>query len=270
MREYELSGVFLQRFTPGLNNPAVLGFRDAVARNVRAAAESNGRVFALMYDISGQPRETVVETVKRDWVRVVDTLRLIDSPQYLRYNGRPLLAIWGFGFTDRSPTPSQAAELIDFFKNHPDSRYQVTLLGVPTENPVYLVAIELTGLCWWRAPVICESVAVVLAAIRSSLRSQAELEAEILALRHQLAVRQQAAPRRLRLTRADRLFWLLRRGRQSEKAAYARAGQCLANSSPNTVEQQDPIRATGRRTCESKHLRYALQKPLSIIRKASG
>jgi hypothetical protein len=129
MRQYDLHGVFLQRFTAGLHNPAILGFRDSVARNVRAAAESNGRVFAIMYDISGHPRDTVVEIVKRDWVRVVDTLRLIDSPRYLRHNGRPLLAIWGFGFTDRSPTPAQAAELIDFFKNHPDPRYRVTLLG---------------------------------------------------------------------------------------------------------------------------------------------
>ena len=40
------------------------------------------------------------------------------------------------------------------------------------------------------------SVAALLAAIRSSLRTRAELEAEILALRHQLAVLQQAAPRR--------------------------------------------------------------------------
>jgi len=62
-------------------------------------------------------------------VRTVDTLRLTESPQYLRHNGRPLLAIWGFGFTDRSPTPAQAAELIEFFRNNPDSRYRVTLLG---------------------------------------------------------------------------------------------------------------------------------------------
>jgi hypothetical protein len=114
MREYELSGVFLQRFTAGLHNAAILGFRDAVARNVRTAAEANGRVFAIMYDISGNARETVVGTVKRDWVRIVDELRLIDSPRYLRHNGRPVLAIWGFGFTDRSPTPAQAAELIEF------------------------------------------------------------------------------------------------------------------------------------------------------------
>jgi hypothetical protein len=129
LREYDLAGVFLQRFTSRLQDPAVLGFRDAVARNVRSAAESNGRVFAIMYDISGQPPGTLVETVKRDWVRTVDTLRLTDSPGYLRHNGRPLLAIWGFGFTDRPATPAQAAELIEFFRNNPEPRYRVTLLG---------------------------------------------------------------------------------------------------------------------------------------------
>jgi len=129
LQEYDLPGVFLQRFTSRLEDPSIRGFRDAVAQHVRSAAESNGRVFAVMYDISGQRRETLVETVERDWVRTVDTLRLTDSPQYLHHNGRPLLAIWGFGFTDRSPTPAQAAELIDFFKNNPDPRYRVTLLG---------------------------------------------------------------------------------------------------------------------------------------------
>jgi putative transposase len=53
------------------------------------------------------------------------------------------------------------------------------------------------------------TIIALLAAIRSSIRTRAELEAEILALRHQLAVLQQAAPRRPRLSRADRLFWVL-------------------------------------------------------------
>src|SRR6516162_2673670 len=53
------------------------------------------------------------------------------------------------------------------------------------------------------------SIKAFLAAIRFSLRTRAELEIEILALRHQLAVLQQAAPRRLRLSRADRLVWVL-------------------------------------------------------------
>jgi hypothetical protein len=129
MQEYDLAGVFLQRFTVRLDNPSILGFRDGVARNVRSAAESNGRVFAMMYDISGHPGATVVEDVKRDWMHVVDTLHVASSPRYLHHRGRPLLAIWGFGFLDRSPTPEQAAELIDFFKNNPDPRYRVTLMG---------------------------------------------------------------------------------------------------------------------------------------------
>ena len=129
MQQYGLAGVFLQRFTVRLDSPAVLGFRDAVAANVRAAAESHGRVFAMMYDISGHPRDSIVEAVKRDWVHVVDGLRLTESPRYLRHHGRPLLAIWGFGFVDRSATPEQAAELIDFFRNNPDPRYRVTLVG---------------------------------------------------------------------------------------------------------------------------------------------
>ena len=129
MQEYDLPGVFLQRFTVRLDNSAVLGFRDAVARNVRSAAEAHGRVFAIMYDVSGHPRESVTAAVKRDWPYLVDTLRVAESPRYLHHRGRPLVAIWGLGFVDRSPTAAQAAELIDFFKNNPDPRYRATLFG---------------------------------------------------------------------------------------------------------------------------------------------
>jgi hypothetical protein len=133
LQEYELPGVFLQRFTVRLDAEATREFRDTVARNVRAAAESRGRVFAMMYDISGHTAGTLTEDIKRDWLHVVDTLRLTDSARYLRHRGRPVLAIWGFGFTDRPASATQAAELIDFFKNHADPRYRVTLFGgVPT------------------------------------------------------------------------------------------------------------------------------------------
>jgi len=129
LQQYELPGVFLQRFTVRLDDKSVRGFRDGVARNVRAASETHGRVFAIMYDITGHPAETVVKAVERDWGYLVDTLRITESPQYLRHHGRPVLAIWGLGFRDRAPTPEQAAELIDFFKNNPDERFRVTLLG---------------------------------------------------------------------------------------------------------------------------------------------
>jgi putative transposase len=52
-------------------------------------------------------------------------------------------------------------------------------------------------------------VVALLAALRSTVRSRAALAAEILALRHQLAVLRRQAPRRLRLRRTDRRLWVL-------------------------------------------------------------
>jgi hypothetical protein len=129
MEAYGLAGVFLQRFTIGLGNPAMRDFRDGVLRNVRNAAETHGRVFALMYDISGQPRESLVRTLERDWMYAVDTMGVVDSPRYLHHHGRPVLAIWGLGFSDRAATAEQGTELVEFFKNHPNPRYRVTLVG---------------------------------------------------------------------------------------------------------------------------------------------
>jgi hypothetical protein len=47
------------------------------------------------------------------------------------------------------------------------------------------------------------------ALVASSFRTRAALQAEILALRHQLAVFQKNAPRRFRLHRTDRLLWVV-------------------------------------------------------------
>ena len=46
------------------------------------------------------------------------------------------------------------------------------------------------------------------AAVRSSVRSRLELEAEILARRHQFAVLQRQAQERPRLGRVDRVLWV--------------------------------------------------------------
>ena len=49
----------------------------------------------------------------------------------------------------------------------------------------------------------------VLQTLRTSARSRAELQLEILALRHQLHVLHRTRPRRLRLAKADRWLWSL-------------------------------------------------------------
>jgi hypothetical protein len=133
MKTNNLDGVFLQRFTSELTSPPHLALRDQVAKNVRAGAEAHDRVFAMMYDISGQDPSTLITVLQQDWAHLVDTLQITASPRYLRHKGLPVLAIWGLGFTDRPGTPAQAQQIIDHFQQNAPAKYRVTLMGgVPT------------------------------------------------------------------------------------------------------------------------------------------
>ena len=124
MEQHDLDGVFLQRFTVGVDRPGDL---DQVARNVRAAAEEHGRVFAIMYDISGDgPR--FAERIRADWRHLVEALKITDSPAYLHHKGKPVLAIWGLGFDGKPARPDKTTtDLIAYLKN--EGPAPVTLLG---------------------------------------------------------------------------------------------------------------------------------------------
>jgi len=65
-------------------------------------------------------------------------------------------------------------------------------------------------------------VVALLHTLRTSVRTRAALEAEILALRHQLHVLQRSRPRQLRLTRADREI-------TARKRSTLRVSECAAN-----------------------------------------
>src|SRR6267142_5794716 len=67
------------------------------------------------------------------------------------------------------------------------------------------------------------------ALVASSFRTRAALQAEILALRHQLAVFQKNAPRRLHLHRCDRLLWVVL------SRFWSSWRRCLQMVQPNTV-----------------------------------
>lgn len=133
MSQYGIDGVFVQRFGSELSDPRLFDARNVVAQNVRAGAEAYGRVFAVMYDTSGMKTSTFVNILEKDWKYMVDVMKVTESPSYLHHNGKPVLAIWGLGFTEHPGTPDQAKALLDFFQNNPEPKYQVTLLGgVPT------------------------------------------------------------------------------------------------------------------------------------------
>lgn len=116
MKDNNLDGVFLQRFTSELGNPSNFGWRNQVASNVWAGAEWYGRVFGIMYDVSGQNESTLVSRLTNDWAYLANTMHITNSARYIRHKGKPVVTIWGFGFETRSNTPADAQAVISFFK----------------------------------------------------------------------------------------------------------------------------------------------------------
>jgi len=125
MQENQLDGVFLQRFLSDLSSPQFFSFRNQVTANVRAGAEAYGRVFAIMYDVSGQPTNTLVSNITNDWRYLVNTMHVTNSTRYLWHQGKPVVAIWGFGFNDGGhlASPQQAQTVIDWFQSPGRHRY---------------------------------------------------------------------------------------------------------------------------------------------------
>jgi hypothetical protein len=130
MKEYDLHGVFAQRFIGNTrDNPLRTRVIDTVLGHIRSGAEKYGRTFVNMWDISNGNEETVVEDIINDWKHLVDDEHITKSKQYLHHRGRPLVAIWGFGFFSRIATPQQAAQVIDWFHNTAEDKYKATVMG---------------------------------------------------------------------------------------------------------------------------------------------
>src|SRR5436853_7478370 len=70
------------------------------------------------------------------------------------------------------------------------------------------------------------------ALVASSFRTHAALQAEILALRHQLAILQKNAPRRLRFHRRDRFLWVVL------SRFWSGWRRCLQMVQPDTVRRR--------------------------------
>jgi len=133
MAMHGIHGALLQRFSNELHHPGHLDFRDRVASNTLASAHNHGRVFAVVYDISGTDPASWASRVMNDWKHLVDDLELTDSSRYLQERGRPLVGIWGLGFSSRPGTAQEAVELLEFFHDNPEPRYRASVMGgVPT------------------------------------------------------------------------------------------------------------------------------------------
>jgi hypothetical protein len=134
METYGLDGVALQKFATTLLKPEFVKASDNVLINVRTGAERHGRVYFLMYDLSGMPPEKLALVVE-DWRRLIAEGATHDRG-YLWHRGRPVLGLWGIGFAGREPTPQAADALLRQLRVASAAAGGVTILGgVPT---------------WWR------------------------------------------------------------------------------------------------------------------------
>jgi len=132
MNEYGIDGVFAQRFVITLHQDAgYTAHLTKVLTNLKASCEEFGRVFAVMYDVSGSDEAWFWETMQADWIALVDS-GLMDSPRYLKHNGKPVVGIWGMGFKDGVHPPAdynKALTIINWFKTNAPAKYRATVFG---------------------------------------------------------------------------------------------------------------------------------------------
>ncbi|KAJ4485269.1 hypothetical protein J3R30DRAFT_3696603 [Lentinula aciculospora] len=91
--------------------------RDEVNDRVQEAAEKEGRVFAIMYDVSGVEPDQVMRIFTKDWIHLVREKRILESPNYLRERGMPVIGLWGFGFDKRKDTPELVRDVTRFVRD---------------------------------------------------------------------------------------------------------------------------------------------------------
>ena len=123
MKTYGIDGAALQRFLGETRDGVFKTARDSVAVRMKRAAEKHDRIFYMMYDMDANDPAYF----KRDWEHMENDLKITQSTAYAHQDGKPVICIWGFGFTHRSDKVENSLEIINWLK---DKGYYV-IGGVP-------------------------------------------------------------------------------------------------------------------------------------------
>ncbi|ESK95835.1 xylosidase arabinosidase [Moniliophthora roreri MCA 2997] len=134
MAKHGVDGAFLQRplrhCIPTADRKP-LHWRDSIGRLVRVAAELEHRVFAVMYDVSGVDPSIVQATLRGDWDHLIQDEHVLDSPNYLREDGRAVVCLWGFGFASTNHDPDHVRAVVSHIRRTtPGGAYIIA--GVPS------------------------------------------------------------------------------------------------------------------------------------------
>ena len=132
MQAAGIDGVWVSEFEshlPGGSNasdyPNVLN----TLNNIRAAATSTGRTWALLYDTSGQSATSLATGIETQWENMVNSGYTSDA-RYLHMNGLPVVMLFGFFPNDSNHIlgdPTVGNPLISFF--HTTGKYEAYVVG---------------------------------------------------------------------------------------------------------------------------------------------
>ena len=110
MKDYGLDGVLIQRFVSEITKPGkALTQRNTILRQMDAAAEKHGRVYAMMWDISGTADGWDTD-IKNDFKNYVKNYT--SSKQYLKEKGKPVVCIFGIGLHTEKASANSSLSMI--------------------------------------------------------------------------------------------------------------------------------------------------------------
>jgi hypothetical protein len=131
MQEHDIAGAFLQWFVVDDAN-----YRLQLGKKVQASAEKYGRKLVIMFDIAGTKNDpacatgpALVQCLQTRWMSAVDS-GITGSPNYQRFNNKPLVALWGLGMQDNDHlTAADAAAFINWLHSTAPANYQAAVMG---------------------------------------------------------------------------------------------------------------------------------------------
>ncbi len=135
MKEYNIDGVFVQRFFGRTKHFERKFDTVEIIDYCREGANTYGRAYGLMYDLSGMGKN-MYQYVMKDWKTLVDHMGLSrdkNDKAYINHKGKPVVVLWGIGFDDnRKYTLQDCMKLVEFFKDDPVYGGNTVMLGTPT------------------------------------------------------------------------------------------------------------------------------------------
>ena len=137
MKDYNIDGVFMQRFVSQITDAAALDHSDKVLASAMAASNEHARAISVMYDMVGMDASSSADIILKDAAALKAKYNLDDRSKgqryYLYHNGKPLIGLVSVGQASAPYTIAQAQAVVNGLQELGFS----IMLGVPAywRNP---------------------------------------------------------------------------------------------------------------------------------------